>query len=193
MDLNRGYRKSIIPDTAKRVFEGVIFDIYQWDQELYDGTTEVFEKAVRPDTAVIFPILPDGNILLVEDTQPDRGMIVTAPAGKVEDGETPQETACRELLEETGYSVDDAELLYSFQPERKLDYKVYVFVGHGAKQVKEPMPEPGEKIVLKPISFDELVELVERGEYEGDEFSMRIFREKLKDPTLSTIRSKFHI
>src|SRR3989344_2189761 len=116
MNPQRKYRKSIIPESAKKVFEGNIFDVYQWEQELYDGTKGVFEKISRPDTAVVIPILPDGKILLVEDSQPDRKMVLSAPSGRVEEGETPEETARRELLEETGYEVKELIPFFTFQP-----------------------------------------------------------------------------
>lgn len=32
-----------IPSTAKRVFKGIIFDVYRWEQEMFDETTSTFE------------------------------------------------------------------------------------------------------------------------------------------------------
>lgn len=187
------YRKSIIPESAKKVFDGVIFDVYQWEQELFDGSTTTYEKIARPDTMIIFPVLEDGNILLVEDTQSGEGTSLTAPAGKVEPGETPEETAVRELKEETGYEPERVELWYSRQPHSKIDYFHYIFIGHGCRKVCEAEPEAGEIIELKPSSFDQLVAHVESGEYEGTHFKELILREKLIDPTLSTVRAKFGI
>ncbi len=43
----------LIPDSAKRMFEGIIFDVYQWKQTQFDGTTRDFEMLKRPDTVVI--------------------------------------------------------------------------------------------------------------------------------------------
>ena len=165
MNLNRGYRKSGIPENAKRVFEGVIFDVYHWEQKLYDGSTAIFEKLARPDTVVIFPILPDTSILLIEDSQPQRETTLTAPAGRVEEGETPEAAARRELKEETGYEARELELVYTRSPLEKIDHVVYVFVGKGCTKVGEPTPDAGERITPRPVSFDDLSALVESGAY----------------------------
>ena len=54
----------------------------------------------------------DGDVILVREYRPatDR-FYLSAPAGYIDDGETPLEAAARECLEETGYEVVSAELL----------------------------------------------------------------------------------
>jgi len=61
MDIERPKSRQPIPDHAKRVFKGVIFDVYQWEQEMYDGARTIFEKVKRTDVVVVFPVLPDGK------------------------------------------------------------------------------------------------------------------------------------
>lgn len=165
MNLARGYRESKIPIGAKRVFEGVIFDTYHWEQKLYDGSTAIFEMLARPDTVVVFPVLPDGRILLIEDAQPHRAAEVTAPAGRVEEGETPEAAAARELLEETGYAAERLELLLTRQPAEKIDHLVYVYLGHGAHKVAEPHLDAGERIALHPVTTIELERLAASDAY----------------------------
>jgi ADP-ribose pyrophosphatase len=191
MNLNRGYRKSNIPDNAKRVFEGVIFDTYQWDQKLYDGSTAVFEMLARPDTVVVFPVLTDGTILLIDDIQPARKDLLTAPAGRVEEGETPAVTAARELMEETGYQAARLDLLYAYAPLHKTDWIVHVFIGKQCQKVGEPHLDAGEKITPHPVSFDELVELAVLGKYSSDNFSEFILRTKLNPEKMAELKTKF--
>jgi ADP-ribose pyrophosphatase len=62
---------SLIPDHAECVFKGVIFDVYQWQQELYDGTATTFERIRRPDTVEVIGVT-DHKILIVNDEQPMR-------------------------------------------------------------------------------------------------------------------------
>ncbi len=33
----------LIPDHATCVFRGMLFDVYQWQQEMFDGSIETFE------------------------------------------------------------------------------------------------------------------------------------------------------
>ena len=71
-----------IPAHAKKVFSGIRFEIFQWEQELYDGSTTTFERARFHDGAFVIPILPDGNILLTKQEQPARaGSFYSLPGG----------------------------------------------------------------------------------------------------------------
>ena len=160
MKKDRSYRKSTVPESAQIAFEGKIFDVYQWEQKLYDGTTHTFEKIVRQDTAVIYPILEDGRILLIKDSQPQRDTVITAPSGRLEPGGYPEAAILRELLEETGYKPETVIPFYTHQPYEKIDWFVHVFIGKNCKKVQEPKVDPGEKIELYPVSYDELIQLV---------------------------------
>ena len=70
MKIKRPVSNQPIPKHAKRVFKGVIFDVYQWKQKMYDGSFKTFEKIKRPDTVIVFPVLDNGKILLTKQSQP---------------------------------------------------------------------------------------------------------------------------
>src|SRR3990167_5280393 len=56
----------LIPDTAKRVFRGQIFDVYQWPQKMFDNSTQTFEMLRRPDTIAVIAVVED-KILILDD------------------------------------------------------------------------------------------------------------------------------
>jgi hypothetical protein len=85
--IERPVSRQPIPENAKLAFKGKIFDVYQWEQEMYDGSKTIFEKIKRPDTVVVFPVLDDGTILLTEQEQPGREPFIDAPGGRVDEGE----------------------------------------------------------------------------------------------------------
>ncbi len=46
-----------IPTHAHKVFSGVIFDIYQWDQELFNGKVATFEALRRSSTVMVVAVV----------------------------------------------------------------------------------------------------------------------------------------
>lgn len=149
-----------IPPHAKKVFEGAIFDVFQWQQEMFDGTKATFELLQRIDGVAVIPILDDGRILLCEQEQPNRLPYISAFGGGMEEGEDVLTTAKRELLEESGYEASEYTLWIVNHPLTKINWVTYTFIARGLTKVAEMNLDGGEKITLKPVTFDELVGLV---------------------------------
>ncbi|PIZ31594.1 MAG: hypothetical protein COY40_01695 [Alphaproteobacteria bacterium CG_4_10_14_0_8_um_filter_53_9] len=143
-----------IPDHASRVFKGVIFDIYQWEQELFDGTTAVFEMAKRPNTVVVMPM--DGeNIYYSHQEQPGKKPFYGLFGGRAEDGEAPMEAAQRELFEESGLVSDDWTLWRTVNSGSKLDWTVDYFIAKNCRVEGEQSLDSGEKISVHKMNFDD--------------------------------------
>jgi ADP-ribose pyrophosphatase len=95
-----------LPANAQLVFKGVIFEVWQWEQEMFDGTKETFERIWRSPTVEVIAAVGD-KILIEEQSQPDRKNIISLASGRADQGEDVMAEAKRELLEETGYASDD--------------------------------------------------------------------------------------
>lgn len=148
-----------IPDHAKKVFQGKIFAVWQWEQELYDGTTGIFEGLSRSAYGTVVGVLPDDSILLVYDEQPDRRGVLTSAGGRVEEGETAEEGATREFREETGYEIGTLVPFFTYKPSEKTDYFVHMFVGRDLTKIGEPALDPGERVELRTFSFEDFLRL----------------------------------
>lgn len=59
-----------IPKDADCLFSGIRSEVYQWQQEMYDGTFSTFEMLRFLDGAFTIAITPDDRILLTEQEQP---------------------------------------------------------------------------------------------------------------------------
>ena len=148
-----------MPPQARKVFEGAVFDVYQWPQTLYDGSVATFEKLKRRDTVIVYAVQPDGRILLTRQEQPGKAAYIGAAGGQVEDGEDVMVAAARELLEETGYKARSYHLWNAVHPTSKIDWVVYTLIAHGAEKVAAPDLDGGEKIETLLVTFDEFLEL----------------------------------
>lgn len=148
-----------IPAEAKKVFQGQIYSVWQWEQKLYDGTYKTWEGLTRADTVHTVGILSDGTILLTEDKQPGRQGVLTPPGGQVDEGEKPAEAAVREFREETGYEIGTLIPWHRYRASTKMDCYIWAFVGRDLRKVSEPRFDPGERARIKTFSFDEFLEL----------------------------------
>ena len=156
-----------IPDHARCVFRGVLFDVYQWEQRLFDGTTAVFEKVKRPDTAYVIPVTPDRKLLLCEQVQPGGTPVVGLLGGRIAAGESPEEGARRELREEAGLEARVVTLWDSYQFLPKIDWVVYTFIARECTPLSSRRLDAGEEIRLIYFSFDEFIRVVSEDRF-GD-------------------------
>lgn len=153
-------KKKFIPDDAKIVFEGEIFKVYQWEQELYDGSKAIFEKAERPRSVEVIAVV-DGKIVILDQEQPHRDPFTSLPGGRVEEGEAALNAAERELLEETGYQSRDISLWKSMEDTGVVLWKKGIYIARDCKKIHDGTPDAGEKIRVRFISFDEFLLLSE--------------------------------
>ena len=86
------------------------------------------------------------------------------PAGGVDPGESLEEAAARECLEETGWRAGPLTRLHGYHPSNGLSDQRFELFGAGrASYVGEPA-DPGESSRVEWVPADEVRELVRRGE-----------------------------
>lgn len=166
-----------IPEHAKRVFKGVIYDVYQWEQELFDGSKTTFEMLRRPDTVKVLAI-KDDRLVILEQEQPNQRKFYDIPGGMHDhDSETELDAAQRELLEETGLKFKTWKLLSIKQPNRKIEQFVYTFLATDFLEATGPNSDAGEKVSVHLMPLVEAKNVLSSAE-------ARFFPESLKNVDL---------
>jgi 8-oxo-dGTP pyrophosphatase MutT (NUDIX family) len=126
---------------------------------------------------VRFPSSAAGTV--VHD--PDRGILMLwrhrfitdtwgweIPAGRIDPGETPEQAAARETLEETGWRPGPLRELCAYAPSNgSSDQVFHLFTASSAARVGEPT-DPGESERIEWVPVDTVRRLIAGGEvYDG--------------------------
>jgi 8-oxo-dGTP pyrophosphatase MutT (NUDIX family) len=148
------------------IYESPWVSLHLADVELPDGTRFDHHVVRTPQKAAGAVVHDDGRgVLLLW-----RHRFITdtwgweVPAGRIDPGETAAAAAAREVLEETGWRVDDVRLMCTTQPTNGLsDHEFVLFEATGATYVGDPVDAfEAERVEWVPV--DDVRRLVRDGE-----------------------------
>jgi ADP-ribose pyrophosphatase len=122
---------------------------------------EVFQ---HPGGAAVVPLLPDGKVLLVRQYRyPMEEYLLELPAGKIDHSEPPEQTAARELAEETGYQAGCLEKIAEFYSTPGFcNELLHIYLATELSPVKAHQDED-EEIEVLPFTLTELQEMAQTG------------------------------
>lgn len=140
------------------------FQVERVTQRFSDGRSFTREVVRHRGAVVIVPVLNDGRICMIRNYRVavDRELL-ELPAGTLELGEPPIETARRELIEETGYTAQHMQpLLEFYMSPGILDERMFAFIATDLT-AGPPAREDGEQIENHLVTTAELDRLLAEG------------------------------
>jgi len=150
------------------LYEGRIIRLCKYYVETPDGLQERDIVEHRGAVAML-AFVDDKKILLEYRYRPALDKhIYELPAGILKPGESVEECAKRELLEETGYEAGTVEHLISFYPSPGYTNEmIHIVVMRNLVRKEKPQAEmsPEEKYMeIREVSIDDALEMIRKGE-----------------------------
>lgn len=124
-----------------------------------------FAIVEAPDWMNIIPLTEDGLVILVEQYRYGvEEPTLELPGGMVDPGESPDETARRELLEETGFEAGELEYLGKVSSNPAfLTNRTHMFVAENCKKVQEQDLDGHERIHVHQMPLEDFLDMVKDG------------------------------
>ncbi len=148
---------------SEQIYKGKVVQLRVDTVSLPDGRTKIREIVVHPGAAAIVPLMDDGEkVLLVEQYRKAiESKTLEIPAGTLEEGESPEECARRELIEETGFQASKLDKLMEFYPSPGFSSEIiHIFVASGLKKVSDAEAE----LPIRFVRLNELLTKIRNGE-----------------------------
>lgn len=153
------------PPHAKIVHYWQIFNVYNWEQELFDWTFTTFEWIERKPCVMVLAKDKNDNFIILKEIQPNTDWYYWFIAWMIEEWETPLESAKRELFEETWYKFEKIEEVWIMDDSwdwAKMQSLRYMFYAEGWEKIGEQKLDAWEKIELNLVPKNEILDYIEK-------------------------------
>jgi ADP-ribose pyrophosphatase len=133
----------------KTIYTTPFISVHEDTIELHNGKIiDDFSVVEFRNGVVIIATDTDGRLIAIDEYKyAVNKTLRVLPAGGIEEGSTPEDTAIKELQEETGYKGDKVEIIRQFYDHpSKLPHVTYAVRVYNAQRVQEAEHEETESI-----------------------------------------------
>jgi len=153
--------------TRRLIYRGLKIDLALQRVELSDGTHVEREVILHRGAVALVPMVDDHHVCLVENHRYALGKtLLEVPAGTIDVGESPDQTAVRELVEETGYRAARIRRIREwYVSPGVMTEQMYLFLCEDL----EPGPvhhQPDERLLAVIVPWAEAIAMVDDGRIE---------------------------
>ncbi len=149
------------------IYRGLKIDLALQSVQLADGTLAEREVVIHRGAVALVPMVDDEHVCLVENHRYAVGKtLLEVPAGTIDAGESPDQTAERELQEETGYRAGRMRRLRDwYVSPGVMTERMYLFLCEDLAPGPQDL-ELDERLKPVIVGWDQAVAMVEDGRIE---------------------------
>jgi ADP-ribose pyrophosphatase len=151
--------------STETVFDGRLLHVNRDTVRLPNGHETGREYIVHPGAVLVIPVLDDGRLVFERQFRYPLGKsFIELPAGKIDPKEDPLVTGQRELLEETGYTAREWQVVTQLHPCIGYSNEViHVYLARGL-QAGDHRRDDDETLEIFTLSLEEAMQKVLNGE-----------------------------
>ena len=131
-----------------------------------DGKEGNFHVIDSPDWVNVIGLTNKGEVIMIEQyRQGTEETIVELPGGIIDEGESPEQAAKRELKEETGFTSSEWRQIGRSNPNPAIQNNtMYYFLALGCERTAQPSLDPNESVVTKLMPARDVRPLILNGD-----------------------------
>ena len=162
---------------SREIFSGRTFRVAVDRVRLPNGREMDMELVHHRGAAAVVAVLDDGTVLLVRQYRyATGGWLLEIPAGKLDDGESPETCAVRKTEEETGYRPARLQPLgWIWTTPGFADEKIWLFLATGLEPTAQVL-EDDEVLSLERMPLAQAVAKAVRGEIHDAKSAVALMR-----------------
>jgi ADP-ribose pyrophosphatase len=166
---------------SRRAYTGRVISLDVDTVRFPDGSVGELEMVRHPGASAVVPLLSpreaaDPTVLLIRQYRyAAEGYLYEVPAGRLDRGEHPDDCARRELAEETGYTAERVERLFTmYTTPGFTDERIHLYLATGLTP-GEASREADEFVELVPTPLSRALAMIEGGEIQDAKTALALF------------------